>query len=890
VGRDAERTQIEEVITEHRLVTLAGPGGIGKTRLAMATAEALTAHFVDGVCWVDLGSLADGEQITLAVASAARVLVHPAGDPRRALVAQLRNRQQLLCLDTCEHRLSACAELVDLVLRACPDVSVLVTSREPLGVAGEAVWRVPPMDLSHAVQLFADRATLVSPDYVAGTDAERAICDRLDGVPLAVELAAAWVGVLTPEDILARLRDRSTLLSGGPQFVPERHRSLTASLAWSYDLLSDADRELFRGMAVFVGGFDLNAVSAVCAGGEQVLDGVRRLVDKSLLMTTKTVTGTRFVMLDTIREYAIELMERAGEAPQRRQRHLEHYLQFAQFAEEALESDQDRWRVALLADHSNLRAALERGLEADSQRGRELAAALSRFWFICGYTNEGLGQLRRAIDLAPADRTPLQAALLSGAAAMAAGNADGAEAAELAERGIEIAASVGDDRHHGRCLTWAAHRWYFFDAKACYGLASEAGQLGTLANDPFTVEHSAILRARTFTNRDRHSEALAEIGTVRSDASARGDRCTIVFAMGIEIWAGLFTGDLLTAVRLSHEALDLAEPLGDHFTRGHIAVNLAWALALSGDLDGARAVIEPTLRSVSDTAPELVRWFALVPGLVDLWQGNLNAAHEWLTRASRFAEPATDNWYVAQVLPALAGTLRRLHRPNEAREAAERAVRLATALDVPHSHADALDELGHLARDDGHDGEATRHYHRALGIRVEHELRTFWPDSFDALARVTTDPATAARLLAAAESGRTAVGRVVPPVDHACHAATKTTVHAALGAGRFNEAWLAGTTAALDDTAAHLLRQRRNKSSSTGWQSLTATERHVVDLVAAGHTNPQIATRLFMSRSTVKTHLGHIFAKLDVTNRAQLAAISARRDTTDDNDESAATS
>lgn len=878
VGRDAEQARVEKVLAEFRLVTLAGAGGVGKTRLALAAAEALADRWPDGVCWVDLGSMVDPEQVISAVTAATRVLVHPAGDPRRALVAQLRQRRQLVFLDTCEHLLATCAELVDLLLRECPGVSVLATSREPLGVSGEVVWRVPPMDSEHGSRLFAERAALVIPEYSAD-GAEQMICEQLDGVPLAIELAAAWMGVLSPGEIAARLRDRSMSLTGGPRFAAERHRSLTASLAWSYDLLDETDRRLFRRTAVFAGGFDLAAASAVCADDADdvdVLNGLRRLVDKSLLTTVTTTGSARFRLLDTVREYAAGRLEQAGEAAELHGRHLDHYLRFARVAEVELERDQDPWRVALQADHDNLRAALTWGLAQDPQRGRELAAALSRFWFVCGHTTEGMGFLRQAIDLAADDRTSLQAALLSGAASMAAGQARGGEAAELAERGIEIATAVADDRHRGRCLTWAAHRWYGFDSAACHELASEAGRFGALADDPFTVEHAAILRARTFTSRDRHAQALAEIAGVCEQASARGERGLAAFAAGIEIWADLFTGDIARAVRLSRQALAMAEPLGDHFTAGH--VNLALALALSGDLDEARAAIEPAIRSVGDSVPGLYRWLALVPGLVELWQGDLGAAHHWLTAAARFAEPATDNWHVALALPPLAGTLRRLERPEEAREVAERAAALAQALDVPHSQAEALDELGHLARDRGSRGEATRLYRRALAIRVEHDLRTFWPDSLDALASVADDPVTAVRLRAAGDSGRTAVGRRLPPVDEADHAASLASLRSDLDADTFDGAWSAGASLTLDDAVAYVSRRQRGSgSSSSGWQSLSPTEGQVVELVVAGQTNPEIGARLFMSRSTVKTHLTHIYAKLSVANRAELAAIAGRQ-------------
>jgi ATP/maltotriose-dependent transcriptional regulator MalT len=489
-----------------------------------------------------------------------------------------------------------------------------------------------------------------------------------------------------------------------------------------------------------------------------------------------------------------------------------------------------------------------------------------------------MGFLQRAVALGVDERTPLQAALLSGAAAMAAGSGRPGQAADLAERGLEIAAAVADHRHRGRCLAWAAHRWFFSDFGTCHEMAGEAARWGALADDPFVVDQSAVLRARAFTNRDRHAEAVAEIGDVRDRAQARGERCGAAFALAVDVWAALFTGDVREAVERGREALALAEPLGDHFTVGHMTFNLAWATALSGDLDAARALIDPVIRSVTAADPELLRWFALVPGRLELWRGDLAAARHWLEIASRFAEPATDNWHVAQVLPALAGTLRRLGRPEEAREVADRAAALAGTLDVPHARAEALDELGHLARDGGRRAEAEELYRRALALRVEHDLRTFWPDSFDALGGVGNDPVNAVRLLAAADAGRAAVGRALPPVDREPHQATVAGLRAALGPEAFDSAWSAGAQLTLGDAVAYVIRSRGGRrTSGTGWESLTPVERQVVELIVAGRSNPEIGARLFMSRSTVKTHLGHVYAKLGVANRAELAAVAGRQ-------------
>lgn len=879
VGRQDEQVAVRAAFADHRLVTVTGPGGIGKTRVALAVAGAMASDQPDEVCWVDVGSLTTADQLVHAVAAATRVLVRPAEDARATLVRQLRDRRQLVCLDTCEHLLAECAGLVDELLRGCPAVRVLATSREQLGVPGEVIQRIPPLTRAESVQLFEQRALLARADYVVDGDRESAVCGRLDGVPLAVELAAGWVSVLPLEEIAARLGDRLILLVGGSRFAEDRHRSLAACLEWSYHLLDADDRALFRGLSVFAGGFTVEAAAAVCrdgGDGDDVLARIKLLADKSLVVAD-LAGGVRFQLLDTVREFAESMLVAEDEVAARRNRHLQHFLAFAELAEVQIEHDQDRWRRALDAERDNLRAAVTWGLRAaDPEPGRRLVAALARYWFICGHTDDGERYLHEAIDLAPDERSWLQAALLSGAAALAAGSARGAEAAELGNRGLAIATEVGDQRHAGRCVGWTVHSTYFFDSAACHQIATEAGRLGALAGDPFTIEHSAVLRARSFSNRDLHRQALAELGDAGVRARARGDRMTTVFTIGVEVWADLLTGDVRRATERAREALAVAEPLGDHFTVGHMSVNLAWALALSGEFDAARELITPVVRSVGQQAPDLVRWFALIPARLELWHGNLNTALHWVTDAARFAEPATDNWQVAQVLPVLAGTLRRLERIDEARDVAQRAVAMAARFEVPHAHAEALDELGHLTKLDGHRGEALRIHRQALGVRLEHDLRTFWPDSFDAIAAAVDDPQQAVRLLAAADAGRATVGRMLPPVDHEWRAKLITSLQQAIDEAVYTEEWSAGSALSMTEAAAMATHRRRRSATGSGWSSITATERQVVDLVVLGLTNPAISARLFMSRSTVKTHLAHIFAKIGVANRTELAAAAGR--------------
>ena len=460
IGRDSVLAELMEAVRDARArpLTLTGAGGSGKTRLALEIAidagTELADVLPDGAWWVDLAPVEDGTLVAAAI-NRALGLVETADQPSEdTLAAYLATRRLLLVLDNCEHLVATCARLTERLLRRCPDIQVLATSREPLGVSGEVIYPVPTLSLpdpaagpeelmaSEAVRLFMDRATAQRPGFLLTADNAAAvaqICRRLDGIPLALELAAARVRVLSPGQIAARLDNRFALLTGGARTALPRQQTLRALVDWSYELLDPADRVLFRRLAVFVDSWTLEAAEAVCAGqvegvatatgdtaylaAEDILELLSRLVDKSLVRAYEAEEQMRYEMLETISAYAREKLSESGEMDGIQVRHLAYYVAWAEAA--ATEILGHRGAVYLEwtgREYGNLRAALRRSLDqpADPATGIRLATALGQFWLRRNYPQEGGRWTERALALMPVETSPaLQGRLFSAAGTMA---------------------------------------------------------------------------------------------------------------------------------------------------------------------------------------------------------------------------------------------------------------------------------------------------------------------------------------------------------------------------------------------------------------------------------------------------------------------------------------
>lgn len=462
VGRQRELAEVRQLLASSRLVTLTGSGGSGKTRLALAVA-AEAAPSVDGVRWVEMAALAEPHLVAQHVAAACGVGEGAAG-PQELLVAALAPSRLLLVLDNCEHLVEACAVLVDLLLRSCGRLTVLATSREPLGIAGEQAWLVPPLGLppegdavsadealqAAAVELFVERARAARPGFaLADGDAAAVaqICRRLDGLPLALELAAARIKVLAPRDLAKRLDDAFSLLTGGARTAPARHRTLRATLDWSYRLLEEPERAVLRRLSAFAGGFDLAAAEAVAAGEAveraAVLDLLAALVDRSLVAVETCCGEARYRLLETVRQYAAERLREAGEREAAARRHARHFLALAEEAEPSIfGGDGDApWMQRLDQDAADLRAAFEH-CAADPEGATwalRLAYALHWHWFARGHFREGRERLAAAVAAVGDEVDPeLRARGLAALARVALWQGDGEAVRQAAEQAMAL--------------------------------------------------------------------------------------------------------------------------------------------------------------------------------------------------------------------------------------------------------------------------------------------------------------------------------------------------------------------------------------------------------------------------------------------------------------------
>ncbi|MGH2359457.1 MAG: ATP-binding protein [bacterium] len=577
IGREREMEDVKQLIASTRLLTLVGAGGLGKTRLALQVAADLVDGYPDGVWLVELASRSDAALVPQAVSSELHVREQPGRALTATLVEHLQYKQLVIVLDNCEHLIDACAQLAHTLLSNCPGVRILATSRQNLGMVEEKVWSVPPLSAPdparlgsreqvtafEAVRLFIDRATAIRPDLVltAGDIPLLAeVCHRLDGIPLAIELAAARVKVLSIEQIATRLHDRLRLLVGGSRTAPQRHQTLRAVMEWSWALLPEPEQITFRRLSVFAGGCTIDAAETICAGGriegDWVLDLISQLVDKSLLIARTQGADGRFHMLETVREYARERLVEAGDARATRDRHRDWFLRVAEETDGMASGADEAWLDRLQVEHDNLRAALDHSIETGAgEAALRLAGALRRFWLVRGYWAEGRQYLETALTVTDTNGAPRTRAL-AGAAILAQSQGDYARAEALSRERLALQRTLQDRR----------------------GIADTLNSLGI----------AMLERGDYRTAREYLDESLAvgrEVGDPQATASALINLANVAE----------HEGDYETAGRLCGESLELFRTIGDR--RGSaFALNLLGLVASDqGDCATARTRFEAGL-------------------------------------------------------------------------------------------------------------------------------------------------------------------------------------------------------------------------------------------------------------------------------------------------------
>jgi predicted ATPase/class 3 adenylate cyclase/DNA-binding CsgD family transcriptional regulator len=871
IGRDDEITQVARLLANERLVTMTGSGGVGKTRLALAVAADAIERYPGGVWLVELAGVGHPD----GVSSAALAAVGARQQSGRPLIDQLASALSddptLVVLDNCEHLADACAALIADLLMANPAVTVLTTSREPLGVPGETIWRVPSLDappaeghtpvdaLSQydAVRLFVDRARRARPSFSvsdANAPAVAQICYRLDGIPLALELAAARCRQLTPERIAHDLDDRFSLLTGGARTVLPRHQTLMASIDWSHDRLEPTERLVFRRLGVFAGPFPLSAAEGVVsapAGIEpvEVFDVVSRLVDKSLVLIAEADaedSEPRYRLLETLRAYALRRAIDVGEIEALRRAHANWWLSWLDERWPTVHSDRVVEQVEEF--HNNFKAALDWSFD-EPELGLRLLRRLGRSWQNSGRPGEAMAAVDRLLTVENAERHPREWISAANAVSALVTTARGTEASDALTETVEGLAMEVGDAYHLAIAQWLSS----YTPDRCRTVIDLARQ-----NDDHYV---AALATQALAQVEVEGDPASGIAMLDSpDVVAATNESSYVadWNRRTRCFASLSLGDL-------DRCGDLARQLSSSKSTLMVAAGLRYLSnvgLLSMDEDTLMFGIdlgEERLRDTPGTAMILetaIHRLALLHGGAartepEMHIDKLNLGSSNKDLYAREAIDAADGVFALQWIRSAAD-------PRPQGRAMLAAVEAAATSD-----------------DNG--------WHEALRLAVDHDLRLLAVDAIEGLAAAAAEAeswADCLRLASAATELRESTGYrwrfgfEQQAFDHALEGA-----RANLTSDLVDRAEYEGRAMRWRETAAYAQRARgERKRPRHGWASLTRTEAQVVALVADGLTNPQIAERLLMGRATVKTHLEHIFSKLGVTSRAELAAQAARRE------------
>lgn len=786
VGREDDIAEVARLCANARLVTLVGAGGVGKTRLALEVASRLVDEHPDGVFLVELAPLSDAGGLYQQVLASLGVGEDDRRSPAETLADHVAGRRILLLVDNCEHLVDGCAALVEHLLTAGPGVRILATSRELLRVPLETAWRVPSMSTPppdtpleelvdfEAARLFLERARTLSPGLeISTTDPAHVtrICARLEGIPLAIELAAARTRLLSIAEIAERLDDRFGLLSTGARTAPGRHQTLRAAVDWSYDSLTVAERRLFDLLSVFSGGFTLHAAEALCPDTDlapsTVLETLGNLADKSMVLAGRGRTATRFRMLETLRQYGAERLAERGETEAARNWHLGWAVALAAEAEPHLEgAGQAEWLQRLADEHDNLRSALEWAASSpDCGQLLSLVTALGRFWEVRGYLSEGRRWLEAALEAWSAESAAPRARAHRWAGVLAQRQGDHHAARRHFEAGLALSRDAGDRR----------------------GTASALHSLGNLEG----------LQGRLDASTSLYEESLG----IGRDL---GDRRVAAASLTNLGWIAQTRGDFVAARRFTEEALAAWKELGDQQGLAQTLTAVAYLALLQGD--------HPAVRSFCGQSLELQHtlgdrygacWSITYLGWAAQNEGDLATARQLHEEALAVRRELGDRYGEAWSLSHLGDLERAAGRPEEARRLLDRSLERAEELGDTYCISWSLLRLAKLARCEGDSPRAAELFRKGLAVAGRHGDRIAAAECLEGLAaELAAFPAElrlAASLLGTAHALRELAGAPVPAAEVQRYERDVQRVREGVGEDDFSDAWEAGRVAAVDD-------------------------------------------------------------------------------------------
>lgn len=798
IGREKERTELKHLLATTRLVTLTATGGCGKTRLAIQVASEVQDEYPHGVWFADLALLNDPAVLPQVLATIFQ-LHDQAGQSRLSiLTAYLHDKQMLLILDNCEHLIDACAELIVELLSVCPKLKILATSREALRVPGEIIWQVPvltipehptytpdtafpnPQELLHydAVRLFVDRASTILPSFsITGQNAAAIIqiCRRLDGIPLAIELAAARVKLLSVNEIALRLSDCFRLLTSGSRTALPRHQTLRAMIDWSYNLLSEAECTIFQRLAVFPGGCTIDAAAAVCAESvsaeNEILEALTLLVDKSLILVEEQHGQMRYRMLEPVRRYALEKLQQAEEAATIQARQLAWFLQFAATAEPALRgTDQVTWFERIDQELENIRAALQWALDNDRTAALQLSSALIWYWLKRNRFEEGRIWLEKALAHSDSADPALRVKALYGAGFIAQNQVDNAQATERLEQSLALARKIDDK----------------------IGIANALNGLGAVA---WNQGNNALAQIR-------HSQSL-EI------QRAVGDRLGMTLSLSClgNITSNL--SDFAKATELYQEGLALAHELGEKWLLASVLNGYGIVLYLQGNYPQARAMYEESLlyRSEIGDKPSMANSLTNL-GMIAVAEGNYNLATAQLEESLALLREIGWEEGRSSALNILGEAARSLGDYPKAAEYYEESVALRRSQGNTGATAWPLHNLGHVAKHRGDYDRATAYFVESLTIFQQLGSKfgiTLCLAGLASIAGLKGQPHRAARLWSAAEALRASINSQLEAPDQAEYDRDLAATMKLLSPETWHTVWTEGQALSVEQAIAYAL-------------------------------------------------------------------------------------